>query len=211
MPSLGHHVSLLLPNIGGWALRRRARIGLSRPRSRAGRLFTYPSPYFWTSPDRPSRCRSDSAFNWEGSDRDRWVLGTTRRPETITPCESCEREVGKLPASGGRVMRLLTVKDVAIRLQVKDKTVYVWANQGKIPALKLNGVIRFEEQALERWLQACQVPTERPSRSVRSRHTGSAINVDHLIENAKRAVYTPRRETRPIASPFGEEERNGTR
>lgn len=108
-------------------------------------------------------------------------------------------------------MKLLSVKDVAARLQVKAKTLYAWAAQGKIPAMKLNGVIRFEEQALERWLQACQVSTERTSPSVKSWNRRSAINVDHLIENAKRAVYTLRGETRPIASPFREEERNGTR
>ena len=108
-------------------------------------------------------------------------------------------------------MRLLTVKDMAVRLQVKDKTVYAWATQGKIPALKLNGVIRFDGDAIERWLQSCQVATERPTGSVKTWRTGSVHNVDHLIENAKRAVYTQRGETRPIASPFGEEERNGTR
>ena len=106
-------------------------------------------------------------------------------------------------------MPLLTVKDVAARFQVKDKTVYAWAAQGKIPAMKINGVIRFDEHEIERWLQARQVPTERPVRSVKSWRTGSASNVDHLIERAKRAVYTQRGETRPLASPFREEERNG--
>lgn len=108
-------------------------------------------------------------------------------------------------------MKLLSVKDVAARLQVKDKTVYAWATQGKIPTLKINGVIRFEADAIERWLQACQVPAERTSPSVKSWNRRSGSNVDHLIENAKRAVYTLRGETRPIASPFREEERNGTR
>ena len=106
-------------------------------------------------------------------------------------------------------MRLLNVKDVAVRLQVKDKTVYAWATQGKIPALKLNGVIRFEEDAIERWLQACQMPPKQPARLGNTWRKGSVHNVDHLIENAKRAVYTQRGETRPLASPFGEEDRNG--
>ena len=105
---------------------------------------------------------------------------------------------------------LITVNDLSKQLHIKPSTLYAWAAQGKIPALKLNGVIRFNKDAIERWLQACQVPTERPSQSVRSRHIVSAINVDSLIERAKRAVYTQRGETRPVASPFGEEERNGT-
>ncbi|MDH5668671.1 MAG: helix-turn-helix domain-containing protein [Nitrospira sp.] len=106
-------------------------------------------------------------------------------------------------------MKLLTAKDVAARLQVKDKTVYAWAKRGKIPTLKLNGVVRFDEKAIEQWLQACQVSTKRPTRLGNSWRKGSIHNVDHLIENAKRSVYTPRGETRPLASPFGEEDRNG--
>jgi excisionase family DNA binding protein len=102
-------------------------------------------------------------------------------------------------------MKLLTVKDVAARLQDKDKTVYGWATRGKIPTLKINGVIRFEEQFLERWLQACQVPTERPSSYVKCRWSGSAGNVDRLIEKAKRAVYTAVGEI-SIASPFRRED-----
>ena len=41
-------------------------------------------------------------------------------------------------------MTPLTVKDMAIRLQVKDKTIYAWASQGKMPCVKVNGVIRFD-------------------------------------------------------------------
>ncbi|MDH4186042.1 MAG: helix-turn-helix domain-containing protein [Nitrospira sp.] len=108
-------------------------------------------------------------------------------------------------------MRLLNVKDVAARLQVKDKTIYAWAAQGKIPTLKINGVIRFEEYTIDRWLQDCKVLIEHRSPSPRMHRPLARPHVDRLIENAKRAVYTQRGETRPIASPFGEEERNGTR
>ena len=51
------------------------------------------------------------------------------------------------------MMTLLTVKDMATRLQVKDKTIYAWVSQGKIPCVKVNGVIRFDERAIEQWLQ----------------------------------------------------------
>lgn len=108
-------------------------------------------------------------------------------------------------------MKLLNIKDVAARLQMKDKTLYAWASQGKIPCIKLNGVLRFDEREIEHWLQKCHVPVGPLYTSSRSTRRGSATSVDHLIENAKRAVYTQRGETRPIASPFREEERNGTR
>ena len=100
---------------------------------------------------------------------------------------------------------LLTVKDMATRLQVKEKTVYAWVSQGKIPCVKVNGAIRFDPGEIEQWLQKSHVPIGRPYTSVGSKRKGSATNVDHLIESAKRAVYTSHGETRPVASPHGKE------
>ncbi len=108
-------------------------------------------------------------------------------------------------------MTLSTVKDMATRLQVKEKTIYAWVSQGKIPSVKINGVIRFDEREIERWLQGCQVPVGRPCTSAKSHRRSCATSVDHLIESAKRAVYTAHGETRPIASPHGKEGANGAR
>ena len=107
-------------------------------------------------------------------------------------------------------MTLLTVKDMATRLQVKDKTVYAWVSRGKIPCVKVNGVIRFDERAIEQWLQQCYVPVGPPRTPATNRRTGAATSVDHLIESATRAAYTARGET-TIASPHGKERTNGAR
>lgn len=108
-------------------------------------------------------------------------------------------------------MTLLTVHEMASRLQVKDKTIYAWVSQGKIPCMKLNGVIRLDERDIEQWLQRCHVSVgPRPMSSTR-RWKGFAIGVDALIEGAKRAVYTTHGETRSIASPSRKEEMNGAR
>ena len=108
-------------------------------------------------------------------------------------------------------LSLLTVKDMATRLQVKDKTIYVWVSQGKIPCVKVNGAIRFDPGEIEHWLQQCHVPIGPPRMRVPHKRKSSATNVDHLIESAKRAVYTAHGETRPIASPYGKEGANGAR
>ena len=108
-------------------------------------------------------------------------------------------------------MTLLTVKDMATWLQMKEKTIYAWASLGKIPCVKVNGLIRFDERAIEQWLQTCQVPVGPPRMPATNRRTGSATSVDHLIESATRAVYTSHGETRPIASPHGKERTNGAR
>lgn len=96
---------------------------------------------------------------------------------------------------------LLTIKDMVSQLQVKDKTIYAWAAQGKIPALKINGVLRFESSAIERWLIECQMSPDRTSPAPKVSRARSRQDVDHLIERAKRAVYTSHGETKPIASP----------
>jgi excisionase family DNA binding protein len=108
-------------------------------------------------------------------------------------------------------MTLLTVKDMATRLQVKEKTIYAWASQHKIPCVKVNGVIRFDAREIEQWLQKCHVPIGPPRMLAKNRRKGSATSVDHLIESAKRAVYTSHGETKPVASPNGKERTNGAR
>ena len=102
-------------------------------------------------------------------------------------------------------LSLLTVKDMAVWLQVKDKTLYAWVSQGKIPCVKVNGVIRFDPGEIEPWILKCHVPVGPPRRPATSKHNGSTTDVDHLIESAKRAVYTSHGETRPVASPDGKE------
>ena len=108
-------------------------------------------------------------------------------------------------------MTLLTVNDMATRLQVKAKTIYAWASQGKMPCVKINGVIRFDERAIAHWLEICQVPVGPSRLPARNRRTGPVPSLDHLIESATRAVYTAHGETRPVASPDGREGANGAR
>ena len=108
-------------------------------------------------------------------------------------------------------LSLLTVKDMATRLQVKEKTIYAWASQRKIPCAKINGVIRFDAREIEQWLQRCHVSVGPPRLPAKNRYKEPATSVDHLIESAKRAVYTSHGETRPVASPGGREGANGAR
>lgn len=109
-------------------------------------------------------------------------------------------------------MTLLTVKDMTTRLQVKGKTIYAWASQGKIPCVKVNGVIRFDAKEIEQWLQTCHVQvgvSVKPARKIHKGLSNTKADVDILIENARRAVYSTRGETKPVASPFGKESVNG--
>lgn len=50
--------------------------------------------------------------------------------------------------------KLLTSKDVAEIMQVKQRTIYAWVQAGKIPFTKLpGGDIRFDAQKLDNWIK----------------------------------------------------------
>jgi hypothetical protein len=97
---------------------------------------------------------------------------------------------------------LLTIKDLSAKLNIKPSTLYLWAGQGKIPCRKIHGLIRFEPEAITAWLrsfepgQATAVPPL-PRRS--------HLDVDEVIEAAKREVYTSGHGETITPSPTGKE------
>lgn len=59
--------------------------------------------------------------------------------------------------------QLLTLKDVAQYLQVAERTVYLWAQNGQIPSFKLGNVWRFKQADLARWIEESRAATPRKS------------------------------------------------
>lgn len=49
---------------------------------------------------------------------------------------------------------LITVKEVAEYLKLKEQTVYLLARQNKIPSLKVGGSLRFKKSQIDGWLLA---------------------------------------------------------
>jgi excisionase family DNA binding protein len=47
---------------------------------------------------------------------------------------------------------LLTIADVADKLQVKVKTIYNWVNEKRIEYVKLPQGVRFREEYIEKWI-----------------------------------------------------------
>jgi len=107
------------------------------------------------------------------------------------------------------ICTMLTVKELSTWLNIKPSTLYLWVSQNKIPCRRIHGLVRFEPEAIQAWLNGFS-STSRHSPPRLLRH--HIDDVDHLIEAAKRAVYTPRHgETRPTASPLGKERNDGAR
>lgn len=55
---------------------------------------------------------------------------------------------------------LRTVRQVAQFLQLNEATIYAWAQEGKIPAIKAGRNWQFRESNLTRWLESHLSPQE---------------------------------------------------
>ena len=86
-------------------------------------------------------------------------------------------------------MALLTITELAARLNVKPSTLYAWASQDTIPHLKLGRLLRFDPDEINAWLQQHR-REGLPEQTSHRRRPGHS-HVDDLIARAKREVYTP--------------------
>lgn len=48
---------------------------------------------------------------------------------------------------------IMTVKEVAAYLKIKEKTAYRLAGEGKLPAFKVGGAWRFRRAELDAWIE----------------------------------------------------------
>ncbi|OQW40691.1 MAG: hypothetical protein A4C66_10560 [Nitrospira sp. HN-bin3] len=93
---------------------------------------------------------------------------------------------------------LLDIRELSLRLKIKTSTLYAWAEQGKIPAFKINGLWRFKHEEIDPWLESFR---KTPPRAFQL--TSKPItDLDGLIERAKQEAYNSAHgETRPRPSP----------
>lgn len=68
-------------------------------------------------------------------------------------------------APGPGPQRLMTVKEAAELLQVSERSIYAWAREGKIPARRVGGKIRFH---LDDLLASTEKEKETPRLAARS-------------------------------------------
>ena len=102
---------------------------------------------------------------------------------------------------------LLTVKDLSAWLNMKPSTLYLWAAQGKIPCRKIHGLIRFEREAITRWLDSFPGGNRQPFS--KSLHAGKEPLLDALIATATREAYTARHGETTQSSLIRKEDSDG--
>lgn len=56
---------------------------------------------------------------------------------------------------------LMTLSDVAVYLQIAERTVYQWSQRSQIPSFKLGNVWRFKRSDLEAWIERRKTETPR--------------------------------------------------
>lgn len=56
---------------------------------------------------------------------------------------------------------LLTVKELAQILNIKEKTLYQWVEMRQIPHIRLNRCIRFDRAAIDSWVNDCRQAPDR--------------------------------------------------
>lgn len=96
----------------------------------------------------------------------------------------------------------MTVQEVAVYLAVKPKTIYSWASERRIPTVKLNGLLRFRREEIEAWVKSFERPMTPVPRRLGKPSGGSRIDLDRIVDRARREVLGSRPgEARPAVKP----------
>jgi excisionase family DNA binding protein len=104
----------------------------------------------------------------------------------------------------------LDVRGLSRYLNIKPSTLYAWVAQGRIPALKIHGLVRFQRAAIDQWVEsfrALPASASLASRPVLAGKIGrDSSSLETIIARARQQAYNPRHgETRPKPSPNGKE------
>jgi excisionase family DNA binding protein len=105
---------------------------------------------------------------------------------------------------------MLTVIQVSEMLNVKASTIYSWVAQGKIPHVKIHGLIRFHPHEVGRWIHSF-TRNQSTKLPILTNNHGDDDSLDRLIAQAKKEAYNPSpRGNRTKIEPQTEGENYGT-
>jgi len=78
----------------------------------------------------------------------------------------------------------LNIKELSEYLKVKSPTLYAWVAQGKIPHVKIHGIIRFRLDEIDTWIKSFRINRQEiPSITSKNKEHQK---IDTLIAKAKR-------------------------
>jgi excisionase family DNA binding protein len=79
-------------------------------------------------------------------------------------------------------MKLIDIKEVSEMIGVKKPTIYEWVRTGKIPFRRLNGLIRFDPDEINEWVES-QKTYDKKGR-VSHKKTCKNKDLDSIVTNA---------------------------
>ena len=97
-----------------------------------------------------------------------------------------------IPAPFEVGLPLWDIKTLSKQLAIKTSTLYAWVEQGKIPAVRVNRLIRFRPEEIAAWLAGCPTPPSKgqEARSKKRKRGGAgAPEVTRLVARARREAY----------------------
>jgi len=86
----------------------------------------------------------------------------------------------------------LTIGEVSDWLKVKRGTLYAWAAAGKIPSLKIHGLVRFQSDEIQQWLASFKPQNANPL-NLKEKRGGGVSQLDAIIVWAKQDAYNANR------------------
>jgi excisionase family DNA binding protein len=82
-------------------------------------------------------------------------------------------------------MKLITIKQLAESISIKESTLYFWAARGEIPHYKIGQLVRFSPKEVEEWLEKfrkdCCIPVKQAKRR---RRNSACSDVDKIVRKA---------------------------
>ncbi len=108
------------------------------------------------------------------------------------------------------INKLLTAEDVAAMINCGPSTIYEWAKSGRIPSLKLNGLVRFAPEEVREWIQRSRQPASDPQKLLgHLSQRVAGVNIDTIIrktidvEKKRNYNFSHKRESQTESSPEG--------
>jgi excisionase family DNA binding protein len=99
---------------------------------------------------------------------------------------------------------MLTIAQVSDLLNIKISTLYAWVSQGKIPHVKIHGLIRFQAEEIQQWVISFH-PQKANQLKWKGKRGRGSNKLDTIIVRAKEEAYNSRHgETRPTIEPNAE-------
>ena len=88
-------------------------------------------------------------------------------------------------------MEVVTIKEVAIFLKVKESTLYSWVHSEQIPSYKINGLIRFDMEEIRGWFRKSKKVAEEAKYKASKRMGKDSLEriIKKSIESVKGSNY----------------------